>query len=102
MSFRGATAFITGGSSGLGLGLVQACLEREMKVVATYRTPEHKEQALDQLGHPENLHFYELDVTGRESMEQICQLVGDVDLLVANAGIGCPRSILAASPQERD
>src|SRR5690349_23815729 len=38
----GKVAFVTGGSSGIGLGVVRAFLDAGMNVVFTYRTDAHR------------------------------------------------------------
>src|SRR5688572_27078951 len=40
----GKVAFITGGSSGIGLGIARAFVDSGMKVVITYRTESHLKQ----------------------------------------------------------
>src|SRR5690242_440409 len=42
----GKVAFITGGSSGIGLGIADAFVEAGMKVVLTYRTQAHLDDAM--------------------------------------------------------
>ncbi|MGH8326878.1 MAG: SDR family NAD(P)-dependent oxidoreductase, partial [Steroidobacteraceae bacterium] len=42
----GKVAFITGGDSGIGLGMARAFAAAGMKIVITYRTKRHLDQAL--------------------------------------------------------
>ena len=42
----GRIAFVTGGSSGIGLGLVKVLAAAGMKVAFTYRQPHHRDEAL--------------------------------------------------------
>src|SRR5438105_776388 len=46
---EGRVAFITGGDSGIGLGIARAFADAGMKVVITYRTKAHLEEALKYL-----------------------------------------------------
>src|SRR5262245_5125858 len=46
---EGKVAFITGGSSGIGLGIARAFADAGMKVVIGYRTPSHLDEALKKL-----------------------------------------------------
>ena len=43
---RGKVAFITGGSSGIGLGIAKVLADEGMKVVVTYRRQDHLEETL--------------------------------------------------------
>src|SRR5512139_3772382 len=43
---RGKTAFVTGGSSGIGLGIARVLSDAGMKVVFTYRSEKHRDSAL--------------------------------------------------------
>lgn len=77
------TILITGASSGFGLETAQYFLEREWRVIATMRTP--REEVLP---HSENLRVLPLDVTKPDSIQQIIEAAGPIDVLVNNAGIG--------------
>src|SRR6185436_1911880 len=46
----GKVAFVTGGSSGIGLGLARAVRAAGMKVAFSWRREDHREQALELLG----------------------------------------------------
>lgn len=90
-SLEGKGAFVTGGVSGIGLGLAQAFLERGMQVVVTFRRRDHLERALAALReHRERLHAIELDVTDRDAVRaaavQAKRLLGKIHLLCNNAG----------------
>lgn len=90
---RGKVAFVTGGSSGIGLGLARALRAAGMKVAFTWRREDHRDQALDLLGRddPEVLAI-RLDVTDRDgwvsAAEQVGRNFGPVHLLACNAGVG--------------
>jgi NAD(P)-dependent dehydrogenase (short-subunit alcohol dehydrogenase family) len=43
----GKIAFVTGGSSGIGLGLVKVLAAEGMKVAFTYRQTQHRNEALE-------------------------------------------------------
>jgi NAD(P)-dependent dehydrogenase (short-subunit alcohol dehydrogenase family) len=88
----GRVAFITGGSSGIGLGIARAFLDANMKVVIGYRTRQHLTQALQQLGHAsDRIHAVSVDVTDRSGMEraaaETAEVFGKVHVLVNNAGV---------------
>ena len=65
----GRVAFITGGSS--GLGIAEACILAGMTVALTYRTAEHLLEARDRLDkHDGEWHAVHLDVTDREAVSR--------------------------------
>lgn len=87
----GKTAFITGGASGIGLGIARALLDAGMRVVIADVRLESLDAAQAELHHPA-LHALQLDVTDRAAMAlaalQVQQWVGPLHLLCCNAGIG--------------
>ena len=89
----GKVAFVTGGSSGIGLGLARALRAAGMKVAFTWRREDHRDQALDLLGRgdPEVLAI-RLDVTDRAgwvaAADEVERAFGRVHLLACNAGVG--------------
>jgi NAD(P)-dependent dehydrogenase (short-subunit alcohol dehydrogenase family) len=89
----GKTAFITGGSSGIGLGLARACLDAGMKVAFTWRRATHRDAALAVLGaNDRDVCAIELDVTDRAAFARAADVAGtafgNIHLLANNAGIG--------------
>jgi NAD(P)-dependent dehydrogenase (short-subunit alcohol dehydrogenase family) len=91
----GKIAFVTGGSSGIGLGVVKVLAAAGMKVAFTYRQPQHRDEALAHFAaHPgQQVHAIRLDVTDRaafpvaaDEAERI--LGGPVQVLINNAGVG--------------
>lgn len=90
---RGKVAFITGGSSGIGLGMARAFSAAGMKVVFTYRRDDHRDEALALLGRDNaGVHAIRLDVTDRAAFARAAdeaeRVFGRVHLLVCNAGVG--------------
>ena len=90
---EGKVAFITGGDSGIGLGVARACVDAGMKVVITYRTKSHLDEAMTYLQSAGNrVHAINVDVTDRPGMEKAAaetvQVFEKVHLLVNNAGVG--------------
>ncbi len=90
---KGKVALVTGGSSGIGLGIVKVLAEEGMTVAFTYRNTAHRDETLAYFaGYPEQrVHPVELDVTDRVALaraaDQIEQTLGPVQLLVNNAGV---------------
>ena len=90
MDFKGKTALITGGVSGIGFGIARAFAAADIDLVLTYRNAEYREQAADwfrQQRHPLP-RFIALDVTDRERWRAVAEEVGPVHILVNNAEIG--------------
>jgi len=90
---EGKVAFITGGDSGIGLGTARAFTEAGMKVVITYRTRSHLDEAMKYLASAaDRVHAISLDVTDRAAMEQAAvetvRVFQKVHVLVNNAGVG--------------
>jgi len=87
----GKTAFVTGGASGIGLGMATAFAGAGMNVVIADLRPDHIETALDTLaGNP--IHAIELDVTDRDAFTRAADeaesVFGHVHVLCNNAGMG--------------
>src|SRR5438067_1325839 len=61
----GKTAFVTGGASGIGLGIAKALLGAGMKVVIADIREDHLASATAELGAPDRVLALELDVTDR-------------------------------------
>ena len=89
----GKVAFLTGGSSGIGLGLARALRAAGMKVAFTWRREDHRDQALDLLGRGDpGVLAIRLDVTDRAAWvaaaDEVERAFGRVHLLACNAGVG--------------
>ncbi|HUK02222.1 MAG TPA: SDR family NAD(P)-dependent oxidoreductase [Steroidobacteraceae bacterium] len=89
----GKVAFITGGASGLGLGMAQAFVRAGMKVVVADIQREHLEEAATVLkGAGSKVHFLRLDVMDRSAFAQAAdetvRVFGKVHVLCNNAGVG--------------
>lgn len=92
---QGKAAFITGGGSGIGLGIAMACVARGMKVVLADIREDHLDEALSHFrrrGQGQSVHPIRLDVTDRVAYEVAAgeaeRAVGKIHLLCNNAGIG--------------
>jgi NAD(P)-dependent dehydrogenase (short-subunit alcohol dehydrogenase family) len=103
----GKVAFITGGASGVGLGMARAFVAAGMKVVITYRSRAHLTSAL--AGFPDaepNLHAIELEVTDREAMKRAAdeaeRRFGNIHILCNNAAVGITVPIVGASYEDWD
>jgi len=88
----GKLAFITGGASGIGLGIAHAAAKAGMKVAIADIRQESIDKALETFPADAVVKGYVLDVTRRDQYEALADQVeaelGPVWLLVNNAGIG--------------
>jgi NAD(P)-dependent dehydrogenase (short-subunit alcohol dehydrogenase family) len=91
MSVQKSVAIVTGASSGIGLGIVQALLERGWRVVATSRRVSNSKE----LKPSADLVLVDGDVSKKETainvVEAAVRHFGRIDLLVNNAGIFLPK-----------
>lgn len=104
---RGKTAFVTGGSSGIGVGIARALSAAGMKVAFTYLSERNRDRALAQFP-VDNAGVYavRLDTTDRDGMPRVADAVqarfGNVHLVVNNAGVGTPELLSRVSWQHWD
>ncbi|MEM1120197.1 MAG: SDR family oxidoreductase [Bacteroidota bacterium] len=88
------TAYITGGSKGIGLGIAEALLHKGINVAITARTQsdlEVAEQKLKAIGKGEVLIIQSdaRDLASEESaVQQVIDKWGRLDYCIANAGVG--------------
>lgn len=107
--FAGRTAFITGGASGIGLGMAKVFAWAGMNVVAGDIREDHIAAAHDAIadeGLAERVRFIRLDVTDREAFaaaaEEAEAMFGKLHVLCNNAGIGLLKPISTASEADWD
>jgi NAD(P)-dependent dehydrogenase (short-subunit alcohol dehydrogenase family) len=88
-------AFITGGASGIGLGIAGAFLDAGMRAVLADLRQDHIDEAMAEFtrrGHSKHVHAIRLDVTDRDAMaaaaDETERVFGKVHVLVNNAGVG--------------
>jgi 2-hydroxycyclohexanecarboxyl-CoA dehydrogenase len=103
---KGKTAFITGGDSGIGLGIAKAFCEAGMRVVISGLSTDtlgHAEELLSPIG---DIHTTLLDVRNREDFVNVADRIdadlGGVDVLVNNAGVGFLTPALETSFEQWD
>lgn len=105
----GKGAFITGGASGIGLGMARVFAQAGMAVVIADVREDHLEQAREGLaaaGLAERIHALRLDVTDREAYaaaaEEAERFCGKLHVLCNNAGIGILKSLGQATHADWD
>src|SRR5262252_3232453 len=91
---EGKVAFITGGTSGIGMGLAKVLAETGMKVAITYRREDSLGPIRAWFAERPGLTLYpvKLDVTDRQgwvrAADEVEAALGPVELLCNNAGVG--------------
>ena len=103
-NLTGKVAFITGGASGIGLGMARAFLEEGMKVSLADWSDKHIAQAKEQLAGNNAVHFVKTNVAERDSVRSAAQetleAFGKIHVLCNNAGVNGGGT--AASPDFDD
>jgi NAD(P)-dependent dehydrogenase (short-subunit alcohol dehydrogenase family) len=104
----GKVAFVTGGSSGIGLGIVKVLAEEGMTVAFTYRREAHLDEAMSYFRSRPRLRVepLKLDVVDRSAFAQAAdeteRRLGPVQVLVNNAGVGVHGLIEHATYEDWD
>ena len=91
----GKVAFVTGGASGIGLGIAGAFVGAGMKVVLADLRQDHISEALaafDRQDRSKSVHAIRVDVTDRSALaaaaDETERMFGKVHVVVNNAGVG--------------
>jgi NAD(P)-dependent dehydrogenase (short-subunit alcohol dehydrogenase family) len=80
------TALVTGGTAGIGLETARLLADRGARVVITGRDAERGKAALATLGDGRRVEFVAADLGDLDSVGQLVEKVGAVDIVVNNAG----------------
>lgn len=95
MELKNKTAFITGGTTGIGYGIAKRFLAEGMNVAITSRSQAHADQAVTSLKEmypTNNIIGLMADVKNFESQQravhQAESTLGTIDVVIANAGVG--------------
>lgn len=92
-NLQGKVAYITGGSKGIGLGIAKILLQEGMRVAISSRQLKAAEEAAKSLGaDPGSILAIQSDVSSmadeQAAVQKIIDSFGQLDVLVANAGVG--------------
>jgi NAD(P)-dependent dehydrogenase (short-subunit alcohol dehydrogenase family) len=90
--FSGRVAFVTGGASGIGYGMVQNFLKLGMKVVIADFNRSYLHEAEQEFAGRKDVHLVQVDVGDRDQMRaaaaEAIRTFGKIHVLCNNAGIG--------------
>ncbi len=90
--FKDRVAFVTGGASGIGYGMVKNFLKLKMQVVIADFNPEHCEEVETIHSDDLNVHVLQVDVSDREQVREAAleavSVYGKINVLCNNAGTG--------------
>jgi len=89
----GSTALVTGGNSGIGLGMAEALASAGASVAIWGRNSERNQQAAELISaHGGDVHTFDVDVAVEgavvEAFAGTVEALGHVDTVFANAGVG--------------
>jgi NAD(P)-dependent dehydrogenase (short-subunit alcohol dehydrogenase family) len=91
-NFSGKVAFVTGGASGIGYGLVENFLQLGMKVVIVDFNRDYLQEKRQLLAGRNEVHFIQTDVGDRDQVraaaDEAIRTFGKIHVLCNNAGIG--------------
>jgi len=104
MDWKGKTALITGGVSGIGFGIARAFAAAGIDLVLTYRNAEYQAQAAGWFKQPGRRlpRFIALEVSDRARWREVAAEIGSVHILVNNAGVSVFGPTDAASYADYD
>ena len=92
------TVLVTGGVRGIGASIALAFLKKGYRVVATYSKDEENAQKISALG----VETYRADVSLESDVKELFKKIGDVDVLVNNAGVSLVKQIQDVTYEEYD
>jgi len=106
VELEGGAALVTGGTTGIGYAIVEAFLREGARVVLTGRDADLGEQAEKRLRVHGDARFLKADAADPDevtnSVEKAVRLLGGLDVLVNNAGIGVQATAMQTPVEDFD
>jgi len=106
MKLTNKTVFITGATKGIGLGIAEACLNEGMKVLINSRSEDSVNKTVESLNKqfPDKVIGFAGNVTELTEMSSAVELInktwGQLDVVIANAGVGHFASIESLTSEQ--
>ncbi len=104
-AFKGKTALIIGGTSGMGKATARLLLQQGARVIVAGKTPENVRATVAELGHEGHVRGLQVDLTAPGSVADfIAELpdIKEIHYLVNASGIFRPKPFLESSAEEYD
>ena len=98
MQIQGSTVLLTGASGGLGSATARTLAKLGANLVLTAR----RKEVLDELAEETGGEVVAADIGDRAQLDALCERLVDVDILVANAGIGDVATVAETTNAEID
>jgi L-xylulose reductase len=98
IAFNGRRALVTGAGKGIGRQICLALAESGARVVALSRTQVDLDSLVDEIG----CETIAVDLADARAAREAAERAGEIDLLVNNAGISVPQSLLDTSVEAFD
>jgi short-subunit dehydrogenase len=98
VQISGSTVLLTGASGGLGHAIARALAERGARLLLSGRRVE----ALEKLGGELDARWIAVDLAERSQLERLTREAGEIDILVANAGVPAAGTLESFSVEEID
>jgi len=95
MKLKGKQAVVTGGSQGIGRGIVEAFIHEGANVITCGRSPEPK-------GLPDQCRYIKLDVADAAAVKRFADDIGTLDILVNNAGVQVEKTVTESTDEDWD
>src|SRR5256885_1735128 len=101
-SLEGETALITGGGTGLGLGIATSFVQAGARVVLVGRRADVLEKAAQELGGHATFHAHDITKLDKAEalVERITRDAGPISILVNNAGVHLKKPAVDTTPAE--
>lgn len=99
MNLKNKIALVTGGVDGLGLSITKALLSEGVIVHAVSRNEKTQNEVMKSLN-DKNLYVHKADVSSFPQIETIVKDIGQIDILINNAGIWLEGDLLSYSEKQ--
>jgi NADP-dependent 3-hydroxy acid dehydrogenase YdfG len=101
MNLKNTSALVTGGSDGLGLSIAKALVIKGAQTHIVSRSQTNLDKAAEAINSP-LLHTHQGDVTDYQAMEVLVKEIGDIDILINNAGVWLEGQVVEQTREEID